>query len=127
HAQFTLRVGDVRSQSGWRVRGRTAPGTPPDYGSLGGPSHDSSSAGADGNRSGRAGISGRGLWPRRPVQRRTGRRGDISADDSDGVHPGEAGCLSDARTARSTQWEGAVLRGELAVYSASHDFENGTG
>ena len=48
HAQFTLRIGDVPSESGWRVCGATAPATAPGDRPHGGSSLHSSSTGAEG-------------------------------------------------------------------------------
>jgi len=62
--------------------------------------------GTDRKRVGRVGISGRSVQPRRPFQRRTGRRGHLSAHDAHRVHPGATSGLSHARIARSTLRQG---------------------
>ena len=92
---------------------------------MAGPSHHSSSAGADRNRGGGAGVSGRGMQPGCPFQRRTGRRGDISAHDAHGVYSGTSGRPTACANCTISSVARGSLRGELALYSASHDFENG--
>ena len=123
-AYFTLRIGGLRTESGWRVCRTTAPRTPSHHAAHGRTPHRSSTPRTKWHRRRRPRISGRSLQPCRSVQRRVGRRRDFSADDSHGFHPGEACRVSYSRTSRPGLRQGPALCRKLALHSAPHDFEN---